>query len=304
MNLTRYFVSLSLIASIVACNEPSGIQTSSATSDSAEVGLGLPPILLTSRMIDRDQLRVDVTIGGQAVTMQRNANDEWVGQFNLPGPGPQILDITWFENVGGQDLRLAVATSTIDENSARNINIGSFSSDQFDIDGDTVSNLDERNANTNPFVPENQPAETPMPNADQSDCRTLTPTLTFSTFYVPSPSATFPTVVTISSNSQLEFQAETAVGALVYFEAYSIRTAGQLTITHIDHEPASSGALLYDTSAAGELRVLAEDTSRGTRASIVTDLQPGLYCYRLESTTANDPVENPIIQSNFIANTP
>jgi len=222
----------------------------------SDLGLQPPSILLNSRMIDRDQLRVEATIGGESIPMQRNG-DRWSGRFSLPGPGDHILEITWFERIDTVDLQLAQSEPLqLNESSSRNLSISSYNTN-FDFDGDGMSNFDEREAGTNPIVasvgtqpddddpvPDPTPDTSPVPNTNQGDCRSL-----------PTQQPLAPIINVSMSFEQL--RTPTIIpGQLEYGESYWIQAPGVLRIEHVAGEPASSFSFIYDADLNGQLRLI------------------------------------------------
>lgn len=270
----------------------------------------LPPaILLNSRMIDRDQLRVDVRIGGETVPMQRDG-DKWSGRFSLPGPGSHTLEITWFERIGTVDLQLAAATPLqLSEDSSRNLSISSYSTDGFDFDGDGMSNFSEREAGTDPLVQNeipitiepggttpatgSTPATSPVPHAGQLDCRDL------------GESVQAELIAVSQSFNQLR-EIQTTADQIEYAESYWIQVPGVLRIEHTSGDPPGSFAAIIDADLNLRQRSLASSEldlfGTGPRAVVEATLQPGIYCYAIADPFVTIPLSNLELRVSFTAN--
>ena len=273
----------------------------------------LPPaILLNSRIIDRDQLRVDVRIGGETVPMQRDG-DKWSGQFSLPGPGSHTLEITWFERIGTVDLRLAAATPVqLSENSSRNLSISSYSTDGFDFDGDGMSNFSEREAGTDPFVQNetpitiepdpttpgttpstgSTPTTSPVPHAEQLDCRDL-------------GDGVLAELISVSQTFDQLREIQTAVDQIEYAEPYWIQVPGVLRIEHTSGDPQGSFASIFDADQNLEIRPLVSSEldlfGTGPRAVVEASLQPGIYCYVIADPFVTIPLSDLELRVSFTA---
>lgn len=153
---TRRLISLfTILVMLSSCTD---------TSDSAwlnqpnysgisNASFGVPELLLESRMVNLDQLRVLVMLGSQELPVQRTG-DQWSGSFSLPGNGEFQLQVTWFQVVNGVELTLARSTPvSINSNSPRSVRVTDYETTgvDFDADGDQLSNFAELQAGTNPL---------------------------------------------------------------------------------------------------------------------------------------------------------
>ena len=122
-------------------------------SGTSDVGLGAPPELLASRMINLDALSVDVRIGDTVVQMER-VGAQWRGLFSLPeGVDNATLVIVWYLDTENQRMPMAAAEPMqINTNSDRELHVSRFNYTQFDNDQDGINNFDEINAGTDPLV--------------------------------------------------------------------------------------------------------------------------------------------------------
>lgn len=153
-----------------------------ANSHTSNTSIGLPELLLGTRMINPDQLRVLVVVGGQEWPMQRSG-DRWSGSFSLPGDGDYSLQVTWFQMVNGIELMLARSLPvSINSNSSRDVRVNDYQSTgfDFDADGDQQSNLAELQAGTNPLLADSSSdgsggttAQQPLANDGAVDNRLL-----------------------------------------------------------------------------------------------------------------------------------
>jgi len=115
-----------------------------------------PPLALTqARAIDRDALRPLVTLsGGTTVGMTRDSSTGWSGSVDLLPNSSHQLRIVWLEKIGDREIDLALYDQPISVGeSAQTINIVVDDYDlTLDFDGDGMTNLQERENNTDPFT--------------------------------------------------------------------------------------------------------------------------------------------------------
>jgi len=257
-------------------------------------------------MVDIDALQLEVTLDGQPQVATR-LSDQWVVRFTLTDDNSHTLVATWSETVNNQTLPIAVSApvpvSRVQE--TRTVSISEYQHRQFDADGDSISNLDERRLGRDPFV-----VDLVTLGEGQTDCRDLTGSLQFPNFYVPISNPNFNLPVSVPSTLTLSnIEPLPTEGMLAAFDSFWILTPGSFTVTHQSGGPTSTGAALYDTDANGALRLLDQDIaidnngqSVNRRAAVSATLNPGVYCYRLESTRVNDQVIDPSLQYSFVSN--
>ena len=152
--------SLRLLYVGLACAVVVGCDTSVSTA--ALIGAGStsnltlsPPYFITrTRAIESAALVPEVLVNGNAVGMQR-MDDGWSGAIYVPLGEVASLELTWFENLTGESepLRLATYSDSIGPISTA-VTLPLFESDfvseGIDDDQDGISNLDERQAGSDP----------------------------------------------------------------------------------------------------------------------------------------------------------
>jgi len=174
------FLSMSLLAGCDIKDSKESLATDPSTA------LPIPGLLLQARTVQRDQLSVEVTLGGVLINVDR-IGDTWIGNFSLPDGRASVLEATWFEDFEGVRLPLVSAEPMrIEPNSPRTIFINEYDDAPHDFDEDGMTNLAEREAGTDPFTPQptsgteqaNQPESIQdpaqpelLPGAGQTDCR-------------------------------------------------------------------------------------------------------------------------------------
>lgn len=125
----------------------------------ASINLDAPSAIRQTQAVDLEEVTVMVTINNnEPVRAQRGSN----GNFRIAGlqrdeyEGTNTVSIEWREQVGDQSLLLAVLDDTFQLGDSNVVNlVGSYITDdgtaRFDKDGDGISNLAERRAETNPL---------------------------------------------------------------------------------------------------------------------------------------------------------
>ncbi len=142
---------LTLSALLGACQPSPAVQSN--------VQFKAPERILQVRAIDRSQLRPSVSLSnGQTIPMQQTGDNIWSGSINVQPNSSYFVTIEWIETMPEGDLVLATW--------AENVDVGAdgeeiiLSEDNYDLtidqDGDGISNLMERQNNTNPFVPNDE----------------------------------------------------------------------------------------------------------------------------------------------------
>ncbi len=148
--------SLLLVASALlsACSNNDGTLHTGADGQSS---LSLqPPSFLTTRAIVSENLRLEVTINGFNVNMTRNGASSWTGTTTIAQGSSVELVVQWAETIGARTLPLAQARSslaTINANTTFTVLESGYdtSAVNFDADGDSISNIEERRAGSDPF---------------------------------------------------------------------------------------------------------------------------------------------------------
>ena len=146
-----------LLLSLSACDTQSTGSVSGSGEAGSIVQMAPPPIIAQSRAILPSALVLRVSVNGNEVPMVVDATSEvWTGKLLLPAGTETTIDILWSENFQGQVLELAEAAKTIDVtlDPTRKQEVRFLFSDfdsNFDEDQDERSNLQERNADTNPY---------------------------------------------------------------------------------------------------------------------------------------------------------
>lgn len=245
------------------------------SSGTSNASFGVPELLLESRMVDLDQLRILVDVGGQEWPMQRSG-DRWSGSFSLPGDGEYALQVTWFQTLAGTEIALArSAPVNINSNSPRDVRVTSYSTAGFDFDGDGRSNLAELQAGTDPTVID-AIAGNILPDPDQTDCRLSN-----------SISAAFPeaSVITGPVTNSVTFN----LSGETLWDVYEIGVPGTLTVEHTSGPPEDSLSALFDADGNGEIRSIAVSTTSTGRSTISATLASGVYCYLLENVEGSTP---------------
>ena len=166
-NTVFYCVLLCSLLGLSACdtnqsNEHSGVVTAHGNG-SGSVGFEPPSMLLQSRAVNPEQLLLTVTVNGREIKVEPVTNSDgsqsWAGSLRVErGSNLQII-VTWSEAFRGQVLDLAQASEnfTVPVNPESDIVIRFVAGDYytgFDQDQDSISNLSERNANSDPLVNE------------------------------------------------------------------------------------------------------------------------------------------------------
>ena len=136
-----------------------------------------PAIILQSRVVIQENLRPSVTVTpGGNVVMTDLGNMQWSGVIDVPVNSQLSVNIEWFEAFSGQDLQLAshqqnFSTGQSPQQLTIDASIYVTNGPDMDADGDGVSNLEERNASTNPF----DANQAPPPEPGSTDVSLLIP---------------------------------------------------------------------------------------------------------------------------------
>lgn len=146
----------------------SGCDSASDTTAANDAGFSMPIPSMVMRVVDPDQLDIEVLVDGQEVVMTKQG-DHFSGSIVLPVGTAPVIAVTWFEDY--RNLRLPLARFeqkmvTIESDTVLSIDESQYDIDSLDADSDIISNLDERRNNTDPFdsadpgiSPDSNPAE-------------------------------------------------------------------------------------------------------------------------------------------------
>ena len=143
-----------------ACTEEPSVFMESDQNGGLATSFTPPDMLTQSRMVVQSALQLIIQVNGNPNNVAVNAGSN-SGTLSIPAERGQLLSIvaTWSELYEGQYLTLAEAktdeTVPIDEDATYSIVIDTdnYRTD-FDDDGDGITNLDERNDETDPRVPD------------------------------------------------------------------------------------------------------------------------------------------------------
>ena len=137
-----------------------GLSACSSNSSSAQVDSDghsvlqvAPPSMFSTRAVDPSLLIPTVTLNGDSVTMAENG-DQWTGEATVAVNANATLVVEWVYSVGGLMLARAEKTaSAIDTDITLNIIDTDYvtEGDDFDEDGDGLSNFAELNGDTDPY---------------------------------------------------------------------------------------------------------------------------------------------------------
>ncbi len=148
--------SLAMLAclSLLGCDVQDGFElTRTTTGTTASIGLTPPDSFTQNRMVDPNDLTLDVSVNGRSVSMQPNAVGVWEGQINFD-PDQSVTVVAAWSAIGTSLLPIASLTRSVtvpDDPQGINVALASEQfTTQFDSDGDLRSNIAELRAGTNP----------------------------------------------------------------------------------------------------------------------------------------------------------
>lgn len=139
-----------------ACSEPVSNESDSVNPQTEQIPgieLRVPRAIIETRNVDLSQLRAEVTLSdGRSIPMTSNGT-EWVGTIDVVANSQLQINIIWIEFYDNRDLPLAELARTVDVgDTAFALSIGPTEYlTNLDEDRDGVTNLDERNALSDPF---------------------------------------------------------------------------------------------------------------------------------------------------------
>ncbi|MFK7860885.1 MAG: thrombospondin type 3 repeat-containing protein, partial [Granulosicoccus sp.] len=134
---------------ISACDQGSSTDRIIAGEGTADMAFTAPEFLVSSRMINTDNIFLRVTIGGNKFEVPPDENGEYRLVTELPENTSTRVVLEWFEVIGDDILLLATATKPLNAGSRSSPAVLQFMNDEFDTsspddDGDGFSNLAER----------------------------------------------------------------------------------------------------------------------------------------------------------------
>lgn len=177
-----------LLLLVSACDSNNNNQTLS-TDPQNQVSLSPPPRIQNIRAIDSNALFAEIVVSynistdagtEQTVTSTQTAirqgqSNNWLTSIDVPGNTEFSLNIIWYDTVDApQRLDLAELSRTLqsglsDTTIALSFLFSDYDSSAFDFDGDSISNLEERENGTDPLVADSVPPVNPAivePTAD------------------------------------------------------------------------------------------------------------------------------------------
>ncbi len=218
-----------------------------------------PAVLLQSRMVDPQQLRAEVTVlPGGVVTMTPNAErTQWSGVIDVPINTDASVTIEWFETFSARDLQLAslqqIVSVGVDATTVA-FDASQYQTTIHDDDDDGVSNLEERNASTDPFNVRDAPP--PDPGSDTAISAVIPLVNTGTVPQIDGLGATYAANELRLAGEWGSAVQEGAQGEL-FIDSLMINEGNE----DIDTEPFHSWAALHDGSFLYIL-VLVDDASR------------------------------------------
>lgn len=121
-----------------------------------------PEKILQVRAVDQSQLRPVVRLSdGRTIQMRSNGDNSWSGTIIVQPNNSYFVSVEWIETLPEGDLVLAqwAEDVPVDNDGYELVLSNDRYNFSLDFDGDQVTNLDERIADTNPFVPNDQASE-------------------------------------------------------------------------------------------------------------------------------------------------
>ena len=142
-----------------ACDAPTEssadfVEIDTDQSSTPGLRLSVPQRLRSVQQIDPSDIRAVVNINGFETELLQNVAGEFFGQIQVPAESTLPVSVEFFEMFAGQRLTLASISQTVGtgtENSSITLRQQDYDFDSFDNDGDNVSNILEREFNTDPF---------------------------------------------------------------------------------------------------------------------------------------------------------
>ncbi|MFK7893559.1 MAG: hypothetical protein AB8B63_22270, partial [Granulosicoccus sp.] len=152
----RLFVVLSATFLLSACSEDEGSVT--VLDEGPALTVARPAVLENASSLVQASLRPSIIVeGGGLVSMQRDFEGVWSGTINVPPDKSYPVTVIWIETFASRDLPLARLTMDLEvaaDGTAERSNVTEYITAELDADNDGVSNLQERENGTDPFVAE------------------------------------------------------------------------------------------------------------------------------------------------------
>ncbi|MEE9319772.1 MAG: sugar-binding protein [Granulosicoccus sp.] len=147
LNLFASMVSLMLTGCDLLIDTP---------DNSSVLSLSTPKFLKQVRAIDQSVLILKLTVNGSLVEMS-NQGGEWTGSEPVSDGDMANIELLWSENLPdtAEPLKLAAYKDTIGpitKDTFLIIDEGKYTTEEFDFDGDLISNYAERLDGSNPLV--------------------------------------------------------------------------------------------------------------------------------------------------------
>lgn len=266
--------------------------------------MSLPvPRTIASARIAPSELSLQFVVNGEQITMTRNDEDLWIGNFRAPPNTSLILSIDWSSNgimLASLEDQVTIGNSNfsyvLDESRYRLV----------DSDGDSFSNIAEIDAGTNHNDPNSFPRpveEDPIFNSEQSNCATpsfadevvntigsifdvnLTYTQPDTGAVISTPNATFletPIVATLGSDQRFTYPIDS--NTLFIVDIIEVTERGLIRISHVEGAPDDSFGLLFERDQNGQLNLIDFDDDsgggpQGLNTSLAVSVAQGGYCY-------------------------
>ena len=153
--LWRAFFVLAL-AGLTACDSQTKPADEQVIMDATSIQVPLPQQLRATSAIDPAAVTSVVTINGVETELQSTSGGQFTGQITVPAQSTFTVVIDFHEMFSGTRLELGRAerlVTTGNGNLLLSLQSEDYDFNSFDADGDSVSNLQERQAETNPLDP-------------------------------------------------------------------------------------------------------------------------------------------------------
>ena len=154
MNSANMLRSVPMVAGLALLSACGGTDEASGQASSAKVSLFLPAFIAEVRAVNPAALTPTLTVDGSQVSMTQNG-EVWQATVAVSPNTSHSINLRWQELYRGRQLILGEYSEDISVgDAAQSFNIDSTAYDTagFDLDGDGVSNLAERDTGTNPFL--------------------------------------------------------------------------------------------------------------------------------------------------------
>ena len=145
--LIRAIFSIALAFMLSACGP--------ANQPAANLKFSAPERIVQVRAVNQSQLRPSVRLSnGVEIPMQRTNDNNWSGTINVQPNNTYFVSIEWLETLPAGDLVLAEWAQNVEVDAdGTQVNLSSENYDySANYDGDSFSNLLERQNDTDPFV--------------------------------------------------------------------------------------------------------------------------------------------------------